>query len=157
GRPDPLLSGHLIVRLWAEDGRARQGRRVDEGGALPARHGDRVRLEARLNRAAHVYLLWLDGEGKGNPLYPWNDSRLIRDLSARPPELRPQAVVHSPTGESGVREGWKLDKKSGLETVLLLARPTPLPPDVPLARLIGTPAPVPLRHPLELAVRGFDA
>src|SRR5262249_26393844 len=92
-----------------------------------------------------------------NPLYPWNDLKLVRDLSAPPPELRPQAVVHSPTGEAGARKGWELDKKSGLETVLLLARPTPLPPDVPLARLIGKPAPVPLRHPKELAVRGFDA
>jgi hypothetical protein len=157
GRPEPPLSGDLIVRLWAEDGRARQGLRVDERGTLPARHGDRVRLEARLNRAAHVYLLWLDGEGKVNPLYPWNDRKLVRDLSAPPPELGPHAVVHSPTGEASARKGWKLDRKSGLETVLLLARPTPLPPDVRLARLIGKPAPVPLRDPLELAVRGFDA
>ena len=44
----------------------------------------------------------------------------------------------------------------GLETVLLLARLTPLPPDLNLADLIGQLPPAPLRNPGEFAGRGGD-
>jgi hypothetical protein len=37
-------------------------------------------------------------------------------------------------------KGWGVGGKSGLETVLLLARCTPLPPDTQLAKLISLPA-----------------
>jgi hypothetical protein len=66
-------------------------------------------------------------------------------------------VVFSPTPRAdGRSKGWKLDKQDGLETVLLLARRTPLPRDVDLGRLIGQLPPTPVRDPLEVAVRGFD-
>jgi hypothetical protein len=70
-----------------------------------------------------------------------------------PPVLAPQAVLHSP-GELG--HGWKVGGKSGLDTVLLLARKGPLPDDVPLADLVG-PLPATKYHaPHEWAVRGGD-
>jgi serine/threonine-protein kinase len=158
GSPAPALTGELIVRLWSADGQRKRAVRVDEPGALPARSGEQVVVEARLNQPAHVYLLWLDGQGGVSPLYPWNDIRIDHDLAAPTPERPPQQVVYSPTtGEfEGIAKGWKLDNHDGLETVLLLARPTPLPADVDLAEVIGQLPPVPLRHPGELAVRGFN-
>jgi serine/threonine-protein kinase len=158
GGPAPALTGELIVRLWSADGQRKRGLRVDEPGALPARSGEQVVLEARLNQPAHVYLLWLDGQGSVSPLYPWNDVRIDHELAARPPERPQQQVVYSPTSSNpgDGPKGWKLDDQDGLETVLLLARRTPLPADVNLADLIGELPPTPLRHPGELAVRGFD-
>jgi hypothetical protein len=52
-------------------------------------------------------------------------------------------------------KGWRLDEKPGLETVLLLARRTPLETDLgPL--LTGLPA-ARLRHTEEVLERGYDA
>jgi hypothetical protein len=156
--PAPALSGELIVRLWSADGQRKRGLRVDEPGALPARSGEQVVVEAQLNRPAYVYLLWLDGQGEVSPLYPWNDVRIDQDLSAHPPERPAQHVVYSPTisNPGDGPKGWALDDHDGLETVLLLARRRPLPTDVKLAEVIGWLPPVPLRHPHELAVCGFD-
>src|SRR5262249_53567312 len=109
-----------------------------------------VRLEARLNQPAYIYLLWLDGQGETATLYPWPRED---DLSQPPPAQTPQPVVCSPEPEG---KGWPLVGKRGLETVLLLARRTPLPADVSLATVIGQLPPAPLRDPREVAVRGFD-
>jgi hypothetical protein len=157
GSPAPPLSGELIVRLWSPDGRRKRALRVDELGALPARSQERVVVEARLNQPAYVYLLWLDGGGETSPLYPWNDVLIEHDLAARPPERPPQAVVYSPTGGPGDKpKGWPLDAHDGLETVLLLARRTPLPADVDLAKVVGRLPRMPLRDGGEFGVRGFD-
>jgi hypothetical protein len=156
--PAPPLSGELVVRLWSPDGQRKRAVRVEEIGALPARSKELVVAEARLNQPAYVYLLWLDGQGETSPLYPWNDALIEHDLTARPPERPPQQVVYSPTGGPGDRpKGWPLDNHDGLETVLLLARRTPLPADVNLAKLVGRLPPTRLRDGGEFAVRGFDA
>jgi serine/threonine protein kinase len=150
----PPLSGELAVRLWTPEGRDKRGIRVDEPGALPARNGEWVRLEAELNQPAYVYLLWLDGQGVVTPLYPWNDVKIVNSLNTPPPQRPPQERVHSPP--IGSNKGWPLDEHSGLETVLLLARRTALPAEVKLAQVIGKVAPARLRHPAEVAIRGFD-
>jgi serine/threonine protein kinase len=155
--PPPPLSGELIVRLWTPDGRGKRGLRVDEPGALPAHPRDWVQVEARLNQPAYAYLLWLDGQGKVSPLYPWNDTKIVHGLDTPPPERPPQAGVYSPTtGPGAGKKGWPLDDRDGLETVLLLARRTPLPSEVKLSQLVGQLPPTRLRDPLEVAVRGFD-
>src|SRR5262249_35850937 len=126
--------------------------------ALPVRNQEQLRLEARLSAPAHVYLLWLDSDGRVTPLYPWNERKLvIRDAAVPPPDRPAQAQVSLPLpGPDGRSEGYTMTGKSGLETIVLLARRAPLPAEVNLARLIG-PAPVtPLRDPLEFAVRGGD-
>src|SRR5262249_22173894 len=51
---------------------------------------------------------------------------------------------------------WPLDDRDGLETVLLLARRTPLPREVDLGELIGAPPPAQLRDEREWATRGGD-
>jgi hypothetical protein len=158
-RPTPAglaagpLTGDLNVLVWAAD---KRGLRVQDWGALPVRNKERVQVDVRLSRPAYVYLLWLDSEGVVTPLYPWNEGpRLVhRDVASTPPEQTARAAVQSP-GDVGT--GWKVGGKSGLDTILLLARDTPLPTDVSLAQSIG-PLPPTRYHSLhEWALRGFDA
>ncbi|HEX8201175.1 MAG TPA: hypothetical protein VF590_11860, partial [Isosphaeraceae bacterium] len=131
-------------RVWAPK---KPGLRVDEPGALPVRPDEKIHLEARLNRPAYVYLIWLTGRGEIDTLYPWD-----RPTGSLPARLIPTAVVESPPE---LDRGWPLEGSSGLETGLLLARSTPLPADVRLRDLLGPVDPSPLRDPLEVAVLGF--
>jgi hypothetical protein len=155
GSPAPPLSGELIVAVWSPDGVSKRGLKVGEPGSLPVRNGEQLRAKARLNQPAHVYLLWLDSEGVATPLYPWNaGTRLVhKSLAAAPPEQAPQAVVQSPGAADA---GWKVAGKSGLDTILLLARRTPLPADYGLAEVVGRLPPTRAQSPLEWALRGCD-
>lgn len=103
---------------------------------------------------AHVYLLWIDSAGKAFPLYPWNrgTSLDITDLTVLPPCVPPQREVSSPAQWN---RGWEMEGPSGLETILLLARRTPLPEDVQLVDRIGQLAPAPFVNPGEVQKRGL--
>jgi hypothetical protein len=153
--PGPL-SGELTVRVWTPDGIAKRGLKVGEPGSLPVRNRDKLRLEVRLNQPGYVYLLWIDSEGTVTPLSPWNEKGKIVHKHLRLPvsEERAQTVVASPCAPE---KGWKVLGKSGLDTVLLLARRKPLPARVPLARLVGKLPPTGFHNPHEWAERGFDA
>jgi hypothetical protein len=61
--------------------------------------------------------------------------------------------VRSPTK---LGNGWKMEGPSGLETIVLLARRAPLPPDVKLSALLGTLVPAPLENPGEVQWRGME-
>jgi hypothetical protein len=149
------LSGELIVSVWSPDGVIKPGLKVGEPGSLPIRNKELLRAEARLKEPAHVFLLWLDSEGKVTPLYPWNaGTKIVRKtLAGAPPEQSPQAVVQSP---GAADDGWKVGGKSGLDTILLLARRTPLPADSSLGEIIGPLPPTRAHNPREWALRGFD-
>jgi hypothetical protein len=138
----------------------KRGLRVEEPGALPARKGEWVHITAKLNQPAYVYLLLLDSRGELTPLYPWNGLELeVHDLDRPPPARPPLREVHSPTVEGAPDDeskGWPLDDKDGLETIVLLARRTPLPAGVKLGAVIGKMPRVPLGDPAEVAVRVFD-
>jgi tRNA A-37 threonylcarbamoyl transferase component Bud32 len=147
------LTGELNVLIWSED---KRGLRVQDWGALPVRNKEQVQVEVRLSRPAYPYVLWLDSEGVVTPLYPWNDGKDIvyKDLSTALPNKPAVADVRSP----GVLDhGWKVGGKTGLDTILLLARDTPLPADVSLADLVGRLLPTKYHNPHEWAVRGSDA
>ncbi len=149
----PALDGELAVRVYAPR-RGKRGPRVEDPGVLPVRPGEQVRVEVHLNRPAYVYLLLLDSQGRAMPLYPWNADRLtVQDPNAAAPLLAPSSAVQSPA-TPGL--GWRMDRHEGLETVLVLARETPLPPEVHLGRLLGTLPPTRLRAPDEVAVLRFD-
>src|SRR5262249_27897592 len=117
------LTGELNVLIWAEH---KRGLRVQDWGALPVRNKEQVEVEVRLSRRAYAYLLWLDSEGVVTPLYPWNDGTKIihKSLTTAPPEKPAEAVLYSPADQG---TGWKVGGKSGLDTILLLARDAPLP------------------------------
>jgi hypothetical protein len=160
--PDPNLSagplsGELTVRVWTEDGTTKPGLRLDDPGALPVREDEMISVQAELNQAAYVYLLWLDGKGAVTALYPWHarDLELKQDLHVPPPALGPVRKVYSPYKAD---KGWIADEARGLETILLLARRTPWPAERSLARFLGNTVPAgPLNgDPKEWAVLVFD-
>src|SRR5262249_55168723 len=67
-----LQDDRLQVRIWSPDGTKMGLPLGTDPRALPARKGEQVRAEVRLNQPAHVYLLALDAEGNVLPLYPWH-------------------------------------------------------------------------------------
>lgn len=147
------LRGELTVRITSAD-RSKPGLAVTEPGALPVRMDEWMSIEARLNQPAYCYLLWLDSQGRVVPLYPWNiDEIEVEEADAPPPVRERGKTVFSP---KTARDGWQFGKPAGLETVLLLARPTPLPEEVKLGKLLsGLPVPT-LRSPKEVAGLRFD-
>jgi hypothetical protein len=140
----------IVVR---SAGGATDGLLVDEAGALPVRAGDWMSMEVRFNQPAFTYLVWLDCQGQAVPLYPWNyDSIEVKDLNQPPPARRPSKVIISPT----LGTGWKFGQRGGLETVLLLARRTPLSEDTRLGSLLGTLPTAKVRLRDEVAVFGLE-
>jgi predicted Ser/Thr protein kinase len=143
------LAGDLIVRVWSRTNANKRDLKIDEPGALPLLPGEQVHLEAHINQPAHVYLMWIDGQGHASLLYPRDDDK----YGAEPARDIARETVHSP---AALDEGHKMTGPGGLETVLLLARRTPLLPGTNLVGLIGQLPPSPLRNVLEVARGGFD-
>jgi serine/threonine protein kinase len=141
-------SGELTVRIWSP---TKPGLLVSQDGALPVRNKEQVQIEATLDQPGHIYLLLVGGSGKVAPLYPWNEgTKLVQKDAAAPPPIRPASkLIVSPADQ---QSGWRMAGKSGLETVLMAARRTPLPEEVSLGRLIGKVPVTPLRRPQEWAV-----
>src|SRR5262249_55620145 len=102
-------------------------------------------LEVRLNQPAFVYLLWVDSQGKVQPLYPWDPAR---GFAGGLPAPQRESHLNSPPQ---VNRGWEVDGPSGLETALLLVRRTPLPPEADLEALIDRLPPSKLTNPREVA------
>jgi hypothetical protein len=136
-------------------GEANQPLPIDSKGALPVKAGGSMTLEVHLAQPATIYLVWLDSEGQLVPLYPWNPERLdVTDINAPPPQRRATNVLFSPVQLGG---GWKLGDKSGMETVFLLTRKTPLPEGTKMGALFDPlPPPARVREPEELVVAGVD-
>ena len=153
------LTGELHVRVWSPRGEHwKEGLEIGKDfAALPVHNKERLRIEVSLSEPAHAFLVWLDSEGGVTPLYPWNEGRIRqRRLVVAPP--RPATKqIHSPADRPDKSTGgWVMSGKSGLETILLLARREPLPAEVKLAQLIGKAPVTRLRDPLEFAIRGGD-
>ncbi len=127
---------------------------VDEAGALPVRDGGAMAMQVSYTQPAHTYLIWIDTLGKAIPLYPWNMQSVdVEDLNEPPPTCQATKLLLSPMT---LGSSWPLGKGAGLETVLLLARRTPLSKDMRLGELLGKLAPAKLRHPGELSVLALD-
>jgi hypothetical protein len=148
-RPAGALEGELVVRVRSKKEGGHRELDIRDPGALPLLPGDHVRLEARLNQPAYVYLLWLDSQGKVARLYPRDDGK----YGSRPTGDRAREAVLSP---EALDEWHPMKGPGGLETVFLLARRTPLPPSTDLAGLVGQFPPSPFHHERELVLRGFD-
>jgi tRNA A-37 threonylcarbamoyl transferase component Bud32 len=122
--PDEAYQGYVDVLVWTKAGGAARHMRLSDDGALPLHVGDQVRVEAKVTPEAYLYLFWIDTEGQVAPVYPW-DAR--KGWGSRP-------AKESPHGELGLPEnvvkGYTINgDKEGMETLLLLARPSPLPAD----------------------------
>jgi hypothetical protein len=145
------LDGELIIVVRSAGG-AKDSLRVEEPGALPVQASDWMSVEVHFNQPAFTYLVWLDCQGQAVPLYPWNyDSIEVKDLNQPPPVRRPAKVIMSPT----LGTGWKFGQRGGLETVLLLARRTPLGEGTRLGLLVGALPVAKVRLRDEVAVLGL--
>ncbi len=133
------LEGNVDVLIWDPDDPARRGLGLREPGALPLRAGDQIRVEAVLNGPLYVYLIWIDCEGKVFPVYPWHRG----DWTERPDEEQPRARLALP---EQLDRGWPMQGGPGMETLMLLARKTPLPPDEDLASLLADLEPQPMQN-----------
>jgi hypothetical protein len=131
--PAPLV-GELSLWVWDKDNPDRQRLALTDPGAMPLKAEDLVRVEAKVNRPAHLYLFWIDADGMPQPLYPWKPGEWT-ELAE--PE---QAVKQVSLPQQGTHF-WPIKKgHPGMETLLLLARETPLPASVNLReQLAGLP------------------
>jgi hypothetical protein len=125
------LKGSLDILIYDPADRRRQNLFLDDPGAMPLRPGDEFCIEAELNRPAYLYVLWIDTDGQVLPVYPWRPSH----WEDRPAEERPVARLRRP---EPLDEFYKVSKGTpGMETLVLLARETPLPRDVDLRAELG--------------------
>jgi serine/threonine protein kinase len=88
--------------------------------ALPLRPGDHFKITAEIDPPAYLYLIWIDEKGEALPLYPW----ALGQWGTRPAEEKPLAdlEIKAPNGNWLKVTG----DAAAMETVLMLARPTPL-------------------------------
>jgi hypothetical protein len=153
GRPAPgPLDGKLVVAV-RPSGRGQQRFEVEEPGALPVKADGWMSLEVSLNQPAYVYLVWIDSTAQAVPLYPWNnDSVEVKDVNQPPPLRRAAREVISPMT---IGSGWRFGPRGGLETVLLLARRTPLGEGTKLGSLLDPLPPTKLRRLDEVVILGL--
>jgi hypothetical protein len=132
----PPFKGWIDARVWEPGNRRRQDVRLNQGAALPLKAGDRVRVEAELNRPAYLYVILIDTAGEVQPIYPWRQGR----WDQRPADERPLPSLRLPEekAQGGKEGGWEVAPgPPGMETLVLLVRETPLPPDVALDQLLA--------------------
>jgi hypothetical protein len=130
------LHGSIHLRIDDPANPRRRSLQLDQLGDLPLKARDRFRIEARLNRKAYLYVLWLGSDGKVAPIYPWKD----QDWTTRP--AREEKLENLDPLEVVVDTFSLPPAAPGLETLVLLARedsPLPRGADTTLERdLIGT-------------------
>jgi hypothetical protein len=121
--------GWIDARVWQRGGE-RGALRLAEPGAVPLRPGDLVRVEADIDPPAYLYVVVIDPRGTAAPLYPWQPGQ----WASRLPQEGPRRQLLLPEQSDS---GWEVSGgEPGMETLLLLARPTPLQ-DVDLPALLG--------------------
>jgi hypothetical protein len=132
------LEGAIDVMIWNPDAPGRQRVTVTDRDALPLRRGDQVRIEATVNRPAYLYIVWIDTEGLAQPIYPWLPGDWDRFAAVE----RPAARVSLPERAD---KAWPIKPgQPGMETLVLLARESPLPPGFDLRdRLTSLPRSAP--------------
>ncbi|MCA9202482.1 MAG: DUF4384 domain-containing protein, partial [Planctomycetales bacterium] len=114
------LAADLDVLVWDPVNSLRRNVSIAQQGVAPLRIGDHVRVVVRMERPAHVYLVWIDSLGSATPVFPWSQpswsSPIERDMPVSELSLPEDADVF-----------WPLEGRPGMETLVLLARETPLP------------------------------
>jgi tRNA A-37 threonylcarbamoyl transferase component Bud32 len=118
-----LYEGYADVIVWTKAGGAPRRMRLSDDGALPLHAGDQFRIEAKVTPKAYLYLFWIDTEAQVIPIYPWAPGQ----WGTRPADESPRDELTLPANET---KGYKITgDREGMETLLLLARPSPLDAD----------------------------
>jgi serine/threonine protein kinase len=139
------LKGSIDVVVTEPGNPRRQLLPLHDPAARPLQKGDEVRVVAELNRPAYLYVLWIDTRGEVGPVYPWREGKWGR----RPEQERPVQRLNLPENPGEI---WPiLPGPAGMETLVLLAREAPLPPEVDLAQALGELGPQPLLDEMDVA------
>ncbi|MBA4064264.1 MAG: hypothetical protein C0501_11230 [Isosphaera sp.] len=88
--------------------------------AMPLRTGDQFKFVAEVDRPAYLYLFWIDEHGAAVPVYPWEPGEWGTRPAAEEPRERLEVTAPGGRGFEVTGDG------NGMETVLMLARPTRL-------------------------------
>lgn len=117
------IKGDLDVAILRNPTNNPRVLRLGDPDALPLDpRTDHLRIEARLNRPAYIYLVWVDTEGKAELISPWDFKKNVRPAGEAPRELvyLPDPLHGSPLGGG----------PPGTESIFLLTREEKLPEDV---------------------------
>lgn len=114
--------GAIDILVWDETETTRRGLNVRQSGVMPLRAGDRLRIDAEVDRPMYLYLLWIGSDGAVWPVYPWEGG----NWENRPAIETPRTRLSVPPK---LDEGLELGGPPGMETFVLLARESPLPRD----------------------------
>jgi serine/threonine protein kinase len=143
-RPEPpSLSAEFDVLVWDPRSTQRRGMSIRDAQARPLQPDDQIRISVTVNRPAYVYLLWIDSVGKLSPVYPWAPG----DWTERPADEVPIQSLSLP---KDVEQGWPMTGPAGMESLVLLARDSPLPSSIDLRDLLGQFPVQRMHHPQAL-------
>jgi serine/threonine protein kinase len=151
-QPLPPLKGSVDVLVWKKTKEVDRVFRLRDDEVLPLTLEDRVAVEVELNRPAYLYVIWINTEGKAQPIYPWTSG----EWDEGPAEEKPMDRLRRPSDRDNF---WGLQQHSpgggavgvpivlikprpGMETLLLLVREESWPAGVDLRGLLtGLPKP----------------
>ncbi len=142
-RSTPQYEGSVDIVVWTEAKAGVQARRLRlaDAGALPLHPGNQIRLTARIEPAAYLYLFWIDSEGQAAPVYPWTPGQ----WGTRPAQEERVSRLDLPANPT---KGYTIKgDQEGMETLVLLARDEPLPADE--AALRGDLSGLPPQRPVQ--------
>ncbi len=110
----------ILVRRDLDDGGI-ETLRLHDPRAMPLKPGAMFVIEATIQPAAYLYLFWFDETGQLHPMYPWKP--LSWDTRPATEQTRTELTLYDPDGNR-----WKVGgTTAGMETILMIARPDPLP------------------------------
>ncbi len=91
---------------------------IEHPDARPLRPGDGLRVQADLNQPAYLYLIWIDESGRAHPFHPGAPG----DWGQLNASAEPVQSVVLPAAD----RGYSVQGDSGMQTIVLLARSSPL-------------------------------
>lgn len=126
----PPLSPKLDLLIRDPHNAERYGYLTAMPNLAPLQSDDQVRIEAKVNRPAYLYLLWIGSDGKLMPLFPWRPG----EWGSLPNKQSTVEQVKLPLQPG---EFWPLESGTGTETLLVLAGDEPLENDDALRRYLA--------------------